>query len=84
VQAGVSAELEDLRAAKEAAPEIPVIANTGVTHENVIDVLKVADGAIVGTSLKMDGSTWNCVDPERARRMVELVRSARVAGESRS
>jgi membrane complex biogenesis BtpA family protein len=81
-QAGVSAEYEDLSAAKAAVPDIPVIANTGVNHDNVIKLLGVADGAIVGTSLKMEGSTWNPVDPERARRMVELVRLARGAAES--
>jgi membrane complex biogenesis BtpA family protein len=77
VQAGVSAGLADLRAAKRAAPELPVIANTGVSHENVRQILEIADGAIVGTSLKRDGSTWNPVDGERARRMVELVRATR-------
>lgn len=79
VQAGVSADYDDLRAAKDAVPGIPVIANTGVNHDNVLELLKVADGAIVGTSLKVDGSTWNPIDAERARRMVELVHSARVA-----
>ncbi len=82
VQAGVSAEFEDLIAAKEAAPGIPVIANTGVNHENVSEILRVADGAIVGTSLKVDSSTWNQVDPNRARLMVELVRAARAGAQS--
>ncbi len=77
VQAGVSAGPADLRAAKQAAPELPVIANTGVSHENVRQILEIADGAIVGTSLKRGGSTWNPVDSERALRMVELVRATR-------
>ena len=76
-QAGVSADYSDLRAAKAAAGDVPVLANTGVNHDNVTELLRVADGAIVGTSLKIDGSTWNPIDPERARRMVELVRSLR-------
>jgi membrane complex biogenesis BtpA family protein len=76
-QAGMSAGIDDLLEAKEAAPEIPVIANTGVTHENVERILEVADGAIVGTSLKVGGSTWNAVDPDRAKRMVELVAGVR-------
>ena len=37
----------------------------------------MADGAIVGTSLKVDGDTWKPVDPERARAMVQLVAEAR-------
>ena len=56
---------------------IPVLANTGVNHETVAKVLGLVDGAIVGTSLKVDGDTWNPVDRDRAARMVELVAAAR-------
>jgi predicted TIM-barrel enzyme len=70
--AGVSAELDDLREAKDAAPAVPVLANTGVTEDNLGRILKVADGVIVGTSLKVDRMIWNPVDPDRARRLVEL------------
>ena len=76
-QAGVAMEMADLRAAKGAGTEIPVFANTGVTHDNVAQVLEVADGLIVGTSMKEGGSTWNPVDPERASRLVQLVRAYR-------
>jgi uncharacterized protein len=79
VQAGVSAEFDDLAAAKRAAGEVPVIANTGVDHDNVQRLLEIADGLIVGTSLKVDGDTWNRVDGARARRLVELVRQSREA-----
>src|SRR5205807_1470238 len=75
--AGTPYVSSELRGAKEAVPETPVLANTGVRPENVLDALSVADGVIVGTSLKVGGSTWNPVDPERARRMVELVAQAR-------
>jgi len=81
--AGVSAELDDLREAKEATPQVPVLANTGVTAENVGRILKVADGLVVGTSLKVDGEIWNPVDPARARRLVELVAELTEAGEAR-
>jgi predicted TIM-barrel enzyme len=49
-----------------------VLANTGVTEENLGRILKVADGVIVGTSLKVDRMIWNPVDPDRTRRLVEL------------
>jgi membrane complex biogenesis BtpA family protein len=75
--AGVGAEMADLREAREAVSRIPVLANTGVNHETVSRVLALVDGAIVGTSLKVDGDTWNAVDPDRAGRMVELVAAAR-------
>ncbi|HET6749576.1 MAG TPA: BtpA/SgcQ family protein, partial [Actinomycetes bacterium] len=71
--AGVSAELDDLRAAREAATGVPVLANTGVNEENVGRILKVAAGVVVGTSLKVDGHIWNPVDPDRARRLVDAM-----------
>jgi predicted TIM-barrel enzyme len=40
-------------------------------------VLSIVDGAIVGTSLKVDGYTWNPVDPERVRDMMRRVRDVR-------
>ncbi|MFL5862921.1 MAG: BtpA/SgcQ family protein [Solirubrobacteraceae bacterium] len=74
--AGVDASMSDLREAKDAV-DIPVLANTGVKHETIQDVLTVADGAIVGTSLKVDGHTWNPVDPERVIDMMRRVREVR-------
>jgi uncharacterized protein len=75
--AGVDASLSDLREAKAAVPDVPVLANTGVKHETVADILSVADGVIVGTSMKVDGNTWNPVDPERVVSLVEKVAEAR-------
>lgn len=75
--AGTSFEMSDLRAAKAAVPGTPVIANTGVRADTIGEIFSVADGAIVGTSLKRDGVTWNEVDPARARALVEAARAAR-------
>jgi len=74
---GEAAALSDLEAVKKALPETAVLANTGVKHATVADVLKVADGCIVGSSLKVDGNTWNAVDPERAAEFMRLVRETR-------
>jgi membrane complex biogenesis BtpA family protein len=75
--AGVPFAMSDLSAAKEAAPDMAIVANTGVRADRIKDIFKVADGAIVGTSLKIDGITWNAVDPERAGRLMEAARAAR-------
>ncbi len=75
--AGVPFEMSDLRTAKEAAPDAAIIANTGVRADRIAEIFGVADGVIVGTSLKVDGNTWNPVDPERAQRLMEAARSAR-------
>jgi predicted TIM-barrel enzyme len=54
-----------------------VLANTGVKAERLDEILAVADGVIVGTSLKVDGITWNAVDPDRARRFMDTAREVR-------
>lgn len=78
--AGAELDVSDLKAAKAAVGEFPVLANTGVRRENVAEMFSIADGAIVGTSMKVDGSTWNPVDPERANELVALVKAARSGG----
>jgi len=75
--AGVPFAMSDLRAAKEAVPDTDVIANTGVRAERIGEIFRIADGAIVGTSLKVDGITWNEVDPGRSGRLMDAARAAR-------
>lgn len=60
----------------EATREAPVFIGSGLTAEYAGELLKLADGAIVGTALKQDGETANRVDPERAAAFVEAVREA--------
>lgn len=76
---GEAAAMSDLEAVKKVLPDTPVLANTGVKHATIGDVLKIADGCIVGSSLKVDGNTWNAVDPERAKEFMRLARAARGA-----
>ena len=71
--------MRHLAEAREAARDTPVIANTGVRAERIREIFSIADGVIVGTSLKVDGVTWNPVDPERARRLVDAAGQARSA-----
>jgi uncharacterized protein len=74
---GEAAKMVDLEAVKRVLPTTPVLANTGVKHATVAEVLKVADGCIVGSSLKVDGDTWKAVDADRAAEFMRLVREAR-------
>jgi len=74
---GTPLNLDELRAARAAVPGTPVVANTGVRADTVGQILAGADGAIVGTSLKYDGVTWNAVDPDRAARFMDAARAAR-------
>lgn len=64
----------DLREAAEAVEgAVPVLANTGVTIDNVKDVMAVADGCVIGTHFKVAGDTWNAVDADRVKRFMESV-----------
>ena len=77
---GEAAKLSDLEAVKAVLPDTPVLANTGVKHATIADVLAVADGCIVGSSLKVDGDTWMPVDPDRAADFMNKARAARGDG----
>ena len=74
--AGAEADLSVIEAIKEAV-DVPVLVNTGVKPHNVRDYLSVADGAIVGSSLKENGYTWNPVDPRRVEQLMEQVKQVR-------
>jgi membrane complex biogenesis BtpA family protein len=71
VVTGSEVDVSQLRQARDAAGEdAAVIANTGVRPETVAEILRVADGCIVGTAIKRDGDTWNEVDEARVDRLV--------------
>ncbi len=74
---GEAAPLSELKRVKRALPDTAVLANTGVRHETVADVLNVADGCIVGSALKVDGDTWREVDPDRAADFMERAKAVR-------
>jgi hypothetical protein len=50
---------------------------SGLTEDTVDELLDIADGGIVGTSLKLGGKTTNEVDPERVRMLLERVNRRR-------
>jgi membrane complex biogenesis BtpA family protein len=75
--AGVEASVDALRAAKAAAGDTPVFANTGVRLENIEEQLAIADGAFTGTAFKRDGYIWNEVDESRVRAFMQKVRDVR-------
>jgi membrane complex biogenesis BtpA family protein len=64
----------DIRAA--VPDDVPVLLNTGAKSETIARYLEYADGCIVGSDLKVDGYTWNRIDPRRALRFVKAARGA--------
>lgn len=73
--AGAGPDVETVAAVRDAVPEaVPVLLNTGAKAETIAKFLEVADGVIVGSALKVDGDTWNPVDPAAAGAFVEAAR----------
>lgn len=78
--AGSAPSREVVASVREAVKgQVPVFLNTGARIETVADFLQVADGVIVGSGLKVDGGTWNPVDPARVKAFMANVRAARGA-----
>jgi uncharacterized protein len=73
--AGAGPDLSTLQEVRDATPpEAPVLLNTGARRESIAQFLAVADGCIVGSDLKIDGHTWNAVDPSRAAAFIKAAR----------
>ena len=73
---GDAPSLDKVRRARAAATR-PILMGSGTTAENIAEFLRYADGAIVGSSLKIDGVAENPVDVERVRRYMTVVRAVR-------
>ncbi len=74
---GMSVDQAELRKVRESIPEIPLLANTGVTIDSVEEIFSFTDGCVIGSHLKQNGYTWNTVDPERVHRFMEKVNEIR-------
>jgi len=75
---GDAASLDELRTIGDGT-SLPVLVGSGVTPDNVGDILAHADGVIVASYLKRDGVWWNEVDPARMAVFMRAVEKARQA-----
>jgi membrane complex biogenesis BtpA family protein len=73
VGTGKAADLDDVKRVQTACPHAKILLGSGVNVANVKDFLRVADGAIVGSSLKRDGKLANPVDARRVAALAKLV-----------
>jgi membrane complex biogenesis BtpA family protein len=71
---GHAADIDYIRAIKSATT-LPTLVGSGVTSENVREILGVVDGVIVASSVKVGGAWWNPVDPQHAKQFVATVRT---------
>lgn len=70
---GNHVDMHELRLVRDSV-DAPVFAGSGVTTENVADLLKLSNGAIVGSGLKVDGNPLNRVERSRAEAFVKAAR----------
>jgi predicted TIM-barrel enzyme len=64
---------------RKALPNCPLLAGSGLTADNVAAFAGVADGFIVGTSLKHEpGAPSPAIDPARVAAFVAAVQAASV------
>ncbi len=74
---GIAPDLDEAARLRKAVPEAKILVGSGSSAANLGALAEFADGAIVGSSLKVGGNVFNQVDPDRAR---ELVRAAATLG----
>lgn len=74
---GVETKLEDIKEAKTAVEDFPVLVGSGFRKESAQKILQIADGVIVGTSLKVDGVSSNPVDSKRVSELMATIREIR-------
>jgi membrane complex biogenesis BtpA family protein len=76
---GLETPLDKVKKVKEALktslnPKIPLFVGSGVNKNNVKELLKYADGVIVGTSLKIGNKTTNPIDIKKVKELAKVVK----------
>jgi membrane complex biogenesis BtpA family protein len=71
--AGLQSDLMDVEKVRRTCPAVKILLGSGVTPANAGDCLPVADGFIVGSSLKVDGQVANPVDPKRVAALARVM-----------
>ncbi len=57
--------------------DVPILIGSGLRPDSIDELLSIADGAIVGSTFKIDGKAENCVDPKRVDQMMAAVERVR-------
>ena len=75
--AGAETDTQILSKVKNAVPDTAVFCNTGCRADNIESQLKIADGAVVGTTFKVGGKFANAVDQKRVEAFMSVVKNFR-------
>ncbi len=71
---GQATPLADVKRVRSAVAGVPLLVGSGVTAETVAELLSVADGVIVGTSVKENGDVARPVERARVEKLVAAAR----------
>jgi len=75
--AGSETDTQILTKVKETVPDTLVFCNTGCREDNIERQLAHSDGAVIGTTFKIDGKFENSVDLNRVTSLMAKVKSFR-------
>lgn len=70
---GQATPIDPILEAKKST-QLKILVGSGFDQANAVELMSVADGAIVGSSIKVGGVADNPVDPKAARRLITAVR----------
>jgi membrane complex biogenesis BtpA family protein len=70
---GSAIDNSHLEEAVSAAAGVPVLIGSGVTEDTAAELLKLADGAIIGSSLKVNGQATAPVDVTRVQQLLSAM-----------
>ena len=73
---GDAPDIGEVREAKALAGDRPLLIGSGADNHKIGAFMAVADGVVVGSSVKRGGPIENALDAERVRRFVAVARSA--------
>lgn len=71
--------LELIAAARKQVGQVPILVGGGVTAKNLAEVARVADGAIVSSSLKNSSTAFGQFDPVKVKEFMEQAKRVHAA-----
>ncbi len=79
IRTGAPADQEEIKKVRQAI-SCPVLIGSGLTAENIAEYWGLADGFIIGSSLKRDGIWSNELDRDRCRQFMSEIKKLRNKG----
>ncbi|MCF7941949.1 MAG: BtpA/SgcQ family protein [Spirochaetia bacterium] len=73
---GKAPDVDDAKMLRDAV-RLPILVGSGFSAANAAELMPYVDGAIVGSSLKIDGKIANDIDVNRVRELMETVNRLR-------